>query len=278
MLELGAFDNLGRSPLEQVAYAVDDHIRELKPIVGVCSSHNIAPKKFSALSKIKPYLEKTTEDDILIVDNRLDGVRDLATLGRGDIETEGGNLAGIRILTSYCDEANVKAGLRILWSGYAIEGVLRQCKRYRERGVNLYAFRKGDDDELAKCDKIIHDFRVERHKIFVGKKLDYVEGLFDEWGFPATTRALFFGFPDATDGVWKEIHSGTGSMDVELRCDMIHEIQLTLDAIFGENDLPGQATWFNMPIDDLGDKSPIEFLGEGQLMALMQLVRAMEGP
>ena len=278
MLDFGAHENLGRSPLEQVAYAVDDHIKELKPIVELCDSHNISYKKFSALSKIKPYLGQATEDDILIVDNRLDGVRNLGALDRKDIETEGGNLAGIRILTNYCDEENVNAGLRILWSGYAIESVVRQCERYRERGINLHAFRKDDDDELAECDKVIHNFRVERHKVLVGEKLDYVEGLFDEWQFSAKRKALFFGFPDFNDRVWSEIQSGTGSMDVELRCDLIHDIQLTLDAIYGEDDVEGQSAWFDTPIDDLGGNSPAGFLGEGQVLALMQLVRAMEGP
>ncbi|WP_299629351.1 hypothetical protein [uncultured Tateyamaria sp.] len=278
MLDFGMYDNLGRSPLEQVAYAIDDNLPELKSIVRLCSANNISPKKFSALSKAKPYLKQATEDDILIVDNRLDGVRNLAALGRSDIDTDSGNLAGFRILTSFCDDADVKAGLRILWSGYAIEGVLRQCERQRERGVNLHAFRKNDDNDLADCEQVIHDFRLERHRLFVGRKLEYVEGLFDEWQLSAEHRALFFGFPDASDSVWREIHEGTGSMDVELRCDLIHEIQLTLDAIYGENDPAGQAAWFDTPIDDLGNRTPKEFLGEGQVLALMQLARAMEGP
>ncbi|MEJ8563302.1 hypothetical protein QTO30_20170 [Yoonia sp. GPGPB17] len=278
MLDFHNSERPGRSSLVQHAYAVDDHIKELKPISQVCRNHHIRPKNFAALSKARPFLEKATQDDVLIMDNRLDGVRSLGALGRDDIDTDGGNLVGLRVLTDYCDDEEVDVGLRILWSGYRMDGVQQTCERYQDRGVSLYAFKKDDPDDLALCEELINEFRLKRHKEFVGEKLGYVEDLFDEWKLSSSERSVFLVFADSTDKVWKAIHGGTCSMDVEFRCDLIHEIQLTLDAVYGEDNVALHAQWFRAAIDDLGGISPISFLGEGEITALIQLVRAMDGP
>jgi hypothetical protein len=268
------------APLKIRLSALDDHIEELEPLRAIAATHNIEPSFADTVTAYGEMLDESTEDDILISDNFIEGVNDLKAIGEVGIKTGSGTNAGTAILTEYCDRRAVNAGLKIVWTQWVIKGdTKRRIERWRDKkGEKIYALHKHKQDDIDLLNEIVECHVGERMKIFLSKKFNYVSKLFDDWKLTAPERNKLFGLTASDDSLQKLVEHGTTMKDVEARCDLIYRIKENLALVYGGDDLEQEVAWLRTRNSTLGDETPLAFLGQGFQHRLAELVMRMEGP
>lgn len=259
---------------------LDDHLSELNDIRDLAISQQIDVNICDTVNDFGRLIKSSTEDDIILSDNYIDGVDNLVLGSGSKIDTQGGTNTGIILLTKYCDNSNIQPGLKILLSQWKISKdtqrlIDRRKSFYSEK---FYALNKNDKNILVTFDKILREHITERRQVFIKKKFDFVCGIVDEWALAPDERNRLFGLSSGDDVMWEAIRSGTTSRDVEARCDLVYRLKSNLALVYGGKDLDQETLWLRTANATLGDQTPLDFLGEGYQHRLAELVMRMEGP
>lgn len=260
--------------------SLDDHKDELRELDDIFDQRKFKfnNRTWSSVGPFAKAILKTTEDDIVVCDNFMNGVNDLTDAGHSSIETSKGTLAGFKLLTTYCEREKISPGLKIIYTQFNINGDMsRIMETRRKRGEHIHAFRKNNEESRAELTRTVNLFCEERFIVFVSRKCDYVNKLIEEWQLSQYERNALFGVLSERDSLWGAIRAGTSSKDVEARCDLIYRLKSNLEWAFPAN-LPRQLAWLRTKLPMLDNKSPMEFLSDGYLPKFAELILKMEGP
>jgi hypothetical protein len=261
------------------ALAVDDHKEEMASFTREMKKWNVRPKLFETATDWARLARKADDDTILISDNLLPGVNDLGSLGFPDVDTSRGEEAGLRLLTTYCDRSQIDAGLKILLTQFPLRKEAKQYVNHRNRNENnkIYVFMKNKPEDVRELDNVVRKFSRDRRTRFIRDKVEYIRDAGRDWHFSELEVANLFSVQDEDDAVWVAATSGTTSLDIERRCDLIYRIKLNLATVYGGGDLAQEAAWWRTKLPILGNKTPFEYVSSHGIERLYSLVSVMEG-
>jgi Protein of unknown function (DUF2384) len=260
-------------------FAVDDHPDEMKEATRETKKWHIKTKIFETAVEWAPLANKSDENTILITDNHLQGVNNLGSLNFPDISTARGADAGLRLLTSYCEEAKIRPGLKVLLTQFPLDSKAKaHIDRLNNGGTDkIYVFKKTADADMQAFGKLLREFSCRRHSEFVRKKLDYVRDFAIGWKVDENQLANLFGMQDASDPVWEAVDRGTTSRDIEARCDLLYRMKLNLVQVYGSGNTEQEARWLRTKIRPLGNATPLEVISGQSIGRMIDLIAIMEG-
>jgi len=261
------------------AIAVDDHKEEMASFTREMKKWSVRPRLFETATDWARLARKANNDTILISDNLLPGVNDLGSLGYPDIDTSRGEEAGLRLLTTYCDRLGISPGLRILLTQFPLRKEAKQFVNHRNKSQasRVHVFMKNKAEDVRQLDDVVRRFSRDRRSEFVKDKVEYIRDTGRDWHFSELEVAKLFSVQDEDDAVWVAATSGTTSLDIERRCDLIYRIKLNLATVYGGHDLAQETKWWRTKLPILGHKTPFEYVSTHGIERLYSLVSVMEG-